>query len=139
MTDPTPSDPAGSGNPPDTERPGTERADTERPDTERPETESAHVIARHGDPSVGRTPAPAGHPETHVEWVRPTDMAARAGARVMEKTADLNQDVHELVRQASRDGAARIRRALSHREADLVPDASTSPAQPVLGRQGVSR
>ena len=134
MTDPTPSDPAGSGNPPDTERPGTERADTERPDTE-----GAHVIARHGDPSVGRTPAPAGHPETHVEWVRPTDMAARAGARVLEKTADVNQDVHELVRQASRDGAARVRRALSHREADLVPDASTSPARPVLGRQGVSR
>lgn len=101
--------------------------------------ESAHVIARHGDPSVGRIPAPAEHPETHVEWVRPTDMAARAGARVLEKTADVNQDVHELVRQASRDGAARIRRALSHREADLVPDASTSPARPVLGRQGVSR
>lgn len=94
MTDPTPSDPAGSGNPPDAERPGAERADTERPDTERPDTEGAHVIARHGDPSVGRTPAPAGHPETHVEWVRPTDMAARAGARVMEKTADVNQDVH---------------------------------------------
>jgi len=134
MTDPTPSDPAGSGNPPDTERPGTERADTERPDTE-----GAHVIARHGDPSVGRTPTPARHPETHVEWVRPTDMAARAGARVLEKTADVNQDVHELVSQASRDGAARIRRALSHREADLVPDASTNPARPVLGRQGVSR
>ena len=49
MTDPTPSDPAGSGKP---------------PDTERPDTEGAHVIARHGDPSVGRTPAPAGHPET---------------------------------------------------------------------------
>lgn len=139
MTDPALSDPAGSGNPTDTERPGTERADTKRPDTERPDTEGAHVIARHGDPSVGRTPAPAGHPETHVEWVRPTDMAARAGARVMEKTADVNQDVHELVRQASRDGAARIRRALSHREADLTPDAPTSPAQPVLGRQGVSR
>ena len=124
MTDPTPSDPAGSGKP---------------PDTERPDTEGAHVIARHGDPSVGRTPAPAGHPETHVEWVRPTDMAARAGARMMEKTADVNQDVHELVLQASRDGAARIRRALSHREADLVADVPTSPAQPVLGRQGVSR
>ncbi|WP_417540419.1 hypothetical protein [Microbacterium maritypicum] len=139
MTDPTPSVPVGGGNPPDAERPGTERADAKRPDTERPDMESAHVIARHGDPSVGRTPAPAGHPDTHVEWVRPTDMAARAGARVMEKTADVNQDVHELVRQASRDGAARIRRALSHREADLVPDVPTSPAQPVLGRQGVSR
>lgn len=139
MTDPTPSVPAGSGTPPDTERAGTERADTERPDTEGPDMEGAHMIARHGDPSVGRTPAPAGHPETHVEWVRPTDMAARAGAGVMEKTADVNQDVHELVRQASRHGAARIRRALSHREADLVPDVSTSPAQPVLGRQGVSR
>lgn len=129
MTAPTPSDPVGSGNPPD----------AERPDTARPEREGAHVIARHGDPSVGRTPAPAGHPETHVEWVRPTDMAARAGARVMEKTADVNQDVHELVRQASRDGAARIRRALSHREADLVPDMATSLARSVLGRQGVSR
>ena len=139
MTDPAPSDPAGSGNPPEAERPGTERADTKRPDTERPDTDGAHVIARHGDPSVGRTPAPAGHPETHVEWVRPTDMAARAGARMMEKTADVNQDVHELVLQASRDGAARIRRALSHREADLVADVPTSPAQPVLGRQGVSR
>ena len=124
MTGPTPSDPVGSGN---------------TPDTERPDTDGAHVIARHGDPSVGRTPAPAGHRDPHVEWVRPTDMAARAGARMMEKTADVNQDVHELVLQASRDGAARIRRALSHREADLVADVPTSPAQPVLGRQGVSR
>ena len=132
MTDPTPSDPASSATPP-------EHDQHDQHDSERVDPDGAHVIARHGDPSVARTATPAGHAETHVDWVRPTDMAARAGARVMEKTADLNQDVHELVRQASRDGAARIRRALSHREADLVPDVSTSPAQPALGRQGVSR
>ncbi|MDQ1203895.1 hypothetical protein [Microbacterium sp. SORGH_AS_0862] len=122
MTDPTSSEPAGDAAPPGPARP-----------------DGAHVIARHGDPSVSRPGPPAGHAQTHVDWVRPTDVAARAGARVLEKTADVNQDVHELVRQASRGGAARIRRALSHREADLVPDVSTSPAQPVLGRQGVSR
>ncbi len=129
MTDPTPSAAADSETPPE----------PDRPDTERVDAEGAHAIARHDDPSIGRSPTPAGHPETHVEWVRPTDMAARAGARVMEKTADVNQDVHQLVRQASRDGAARIRRALSHREVDLTPDVSTSPAAPARGRQGVSR
>jgi hypothetical protein len=129
MTDPTTSASARRGIPPEPDRPYTERSDTE----------GAHVIARHGDPSVTRTATPAGHSGTHVDWVRPTDIAARAGARVMEKTADMNQDVHEHVRQASRDADARIRRALSHREANLVPDVPTSPAQPVLGRQGVSR
>ncbi|MHC9043321.1 hypothetical protein ACYX8G_01985 [Microbacterium saperdae] len=129
MTDPTPSAVVGGDTPPEPDRLDDERADTE----------GAHVIARHGDPSVTRTPTPAGHPKTHVEWVRPTDMAARAGARVMEKTADVTPEVHKLVRQASRDGAASIRRALSHREVDLTPDVSTRPGQPVLGRQGVSR
>ena len=127
MTDPTSSEPAGDATPPEPDRRDSEHAD------------GAHVIARHGDPSVSRASTPAGHAQTHVDWVRPTDVAARAGARVLEKTADVNQDVHELVRQASRDGAARIRRALSHREADLVPDLPASPAQPVPGRQGVSR
>lgn len=131
MTDPTPSEPARSETPPEHDQHDTER--------ERVDADGAHVIAHQGDPSVARTATPAGHAETHVDWVRPTDMAARAGARVMEKTADLNQDINELVRQASRDGAARIRRALSHRESYLTPDAPTSPAQPVLGRQGVSR
>lgn len=132
MTDPTPSDPASSGTPP-------ERDQHDQHDSERVDADGAHVIARHCDPSVARTATPARHTETHVDWVRPTDMAARAGARLLEKTADLNQNVHELIRQASRDGAARIRRALSHREVDLTPDAPTSPVQPVLGRQGVSR
>lgn len=131
MTDATPSDPAGTRTPPEHDQHDSER--------ERVDADGADVIARHGDPSVAGTAIPAGHAETHVDWVRPTDMAARAGARVMEKTADLNQDVHELVRQASRDGAAHIRRALSHREVDLTADAPTSSAQPVLGRQGVSR
>ena len=127
MTDPTSSEPAGDATPPEPDRRDSEHAD------------GAHVIARHGDPSVSRPSAPAGHAQTHVDWVRPTDVAARAGARGREKTAAGNPAVHALVRPAARDGAARIRRALSHREADLVPDVSTSPAQPALGRQGVSR
>lgn len=124
-------DPAYRGN----ERP----PEPDRPDSARVDTDDAHSSARHGDPSISRPPTPAAPPDTHVEWVRPTDMAARAGARVMGKTADANQDVHELVRQASRDGAVRIRRALSHREMDLTPDVSTSSAAPSRGRQGVSR
>ena len=102
MTGPTPSDPVGSGN---------------TPDTERPDTDGAHVIARHGDPSVGRTPAPAGHPEPPVEWVRPTDLMARTGSRMAGAGIAFQADMARRSRHAATTSA----RVLAVRARRLPP------------------
>lgn len=43
-------------------------------------------LATHKDPTLALEPeAPAADGRARVEWVRPTDLAARAGGRVMER------------------------------------------------------
>lgn len=80
-----------------------------------------------------------------VQWVRPTDLAARAGAAVLKAGIDVNQRTRAMVREAAVEAARatrdKLRRALSRREQALTPDApaTTAAVLPVVGRRGVSR
>lgn len=142
MTDPSwPQTPAADTN--------TREAQT-RADAQRAE-ENAHAAeAIHTDPALHRAGADTLQEEAEqdgrlrVQWVRPTDLAARAGARVLEGGIDLSQRNVGLARQAAleagRDGLGRLRRALAHREQALTPDTPTPAAtRPAVGRQEVSR
>lgn len=89
------------------------------------------------------TAAPDGR--VRVQWVRPTDLVARAGAVVLEAGIDLNQRTRALVREAAVEAARgardKLRQALARREQALTPDApaTTATVSPVVGRQGVGR
>jgi len=123
----------------------------ERPREDPEQEEAAAIEMIRTDPALRReasgTDASAPTQEQddplRVQWVRPTDLAARAGARVLEKGMELNQHNIDLARQtaleAARDARGRLRQALARREHALTPDTPDTAATPVLGRQGVSR
>lgn len=69
-------------------------------------TESVE-FAVHGDPSVGRAAPGAGRdtaedPRRRVDWVRPTDLAARASASGMAHSAEWNMRAHQWLRAQPR-------------------------------------
>ena len=124
------------------------------PSYEQPQTDADHdtaaIAAIRTDPALrAKTltpeaqPTPEDEERLRVQWVRPTDLAARAGARMLEKGIDVNQHTAALARQstleAARNARGKIRQALAHREQALTPDTPTTAPAPVLGRQGVSR
>ena len=96
-------------------------------------------LAVHGDPSVGRT-APEGEQKDpkdrrlRVDWVRPTDLAARAGADGLARSAEWNMRAHKWLRAQPR--------RLAHATVDVarrLPPLSRfgNPATP--GRQAPAR
>jgi hypothetical protein len=117
------------------------------PADDRPETTNLDPVhpymirQRIPDPEGTSNPDPedAG---MRVQWVRPTDLAARAGAVTLEKSADLHRRSHQLVREAvaeaTRSGRDRLQRLLARREQQLTSDTATTTAQRTLGRKGVS-
>lgn len=155
MTDPTLPDSTQSATP----RPGVpapypqDRVAPPSGDRSRDEGEQATAIeAIRTDPVLRReasgtqeqtTPEQEDDDRMRVQWVRPTDLAARAGARVLEKGVELNQRSVDLARQAAleagRGARDRLRHALARREQALAPDTPTTAQSPVAGRQGVSR
>lgn len=146
------SDPTLPPNISDSERPTAPVLPAETGATETSTHDAVRVEALREDPALNPKPRTAldtdvldsdGDDQLRVQWVRPTDLAARAGARLMEKGVETNQHHIDLVRQAAletgRTVKDRLRRALARREQDLTPDAPTTAAAPALGRQGVSR
>ncbi|SJN41513.1 hypothetical protein FM104_11450 [Microbacterium esteraromaticum] len=122
----------------------------ERARDEGEQEEAAAIEAIRTDPALRREAestqeqnAPEEDDRMRVQWVRPTDLAARAGARVLEKGVELNQHSVDLARQAALEAARgardRLRQALARREQALTPDTPTTAGSPVAGRQGVSR
>lgn len=100
-------------------------------------TGTHHPLATHGDPSLRRPSRQEA--ARHVQWVRPTDVAARAGAVVLDKSAEVNRHARQVTLELARDGAAHLRRALARREAALSAEAPAPGAAPARRRQGVSR
>lgn len=114
----------------------------ERPDS--PETPSgmearASEFATHGDPTVTRQTSVRGR--GGVEWVRPTDVAARAGGAIVGKGAELNTRLRDATLEGIREGRAQLAERLARRQQQIDPD-TTVPARTQelrLGRTGVSR
>ncbi|MGN7862928.1 hypothetical protein ACTJI8_20320 [Microbacterium sp. 22303] len=96
-------------------------------------------IAKHGDPSVPGTTAAAAGARRSVEWVRPTDLAARGGARLTEGVLATQERLTEIVRETVRENRTHMRTFLARREAELTPETPATSSQRVLGRTAVSR
>lgn len=149
MTDPTPVHPdttAGTDGRlraqlPDPHLAGAERRELpETPSgTEPREAERASEFATHGDPTLTRQTSTRGR--GGVEWVRPTDVAARAGGAIVGKGAELNTRLRDATLEGIREGRAQLAEHLARRQQQIDPD-TTVPAQTQelrLGRTGVSR
>ena len=102
----------------------------------------ASEFATHGDPTLARRGG-AGpiSPRSRVQWVRPTDLATRAGGVVLDRGAELNTRLRDAVLDGVREGRAQLQERLTRRQESLDPDVS-SPTSAVgrgVGRTGVSR
>ncbi|MBY0688833.1 hypothetical protein [Microbacterium marinilacus] len=145
MTDPT------TTNQPDPRDPVLDRTTDERRDpddvehTSERDPERASAFATRGDPSTTTTDVPEVAQRSGVRWVRPTDLAAQAGAAVLARGAAANQQLHDAVAEGLRELRelrANLADRLARRQAQLEPEATTmGPAtqERSLGRTGVSR
>ena len=145
MTDPTTTanDPTGTGprgpvldrttdedrNPDDVER-ASER-----------DPERASAFATRGDPSTTTAEVSEGAQHAGVRWVRPTDLAAQAGAAVLARGAAANTQLHDAVAEGLREMRANLADRIARRQAQLEPDTTTGLAtrERSLGRTGVGR
>ncbi|MDQ1128984.1 hypothetical protein [Microbacterium sp. SORGH_AS_0888] len=147
MTDPTP--PTAHPADLDSRDPGTDRpldedreADTSE-HTPEGDPERASPFATRGDPSTTTTAdAPEGPQPAGVRWVRPTDLAAQAGAAVLARGAAANTQLHDAVADGLRELRANLADRLAHRQTHLEPEATTTgptTRERPLARTGVSR
>ncbi|UOQ56387.1 hypothetical protein MUN78_11950 [Leucobacter allii] len=105
-----------------------------------PDQDEESRLATHKDPTLTsepERPIPAGH--SRVEWVRPTDLAARAGTRVMERGQDLNQQLMSAVKEAAREQRDTLRQRLAARSSDVSVTGPERTGVRTPGREGVSR
>ena len=101
----------------------------------------ASEFATHGDPTLTRDGTDPVSKRPGVQWVRPTDLAARAGSTVLDRGAELNTRLRDAVLDGVREGSAQLHERLARRQEALDPDVS-SPTSTVgrgVGRTGVSR
>lgn len=101
----------------------------------------ASEFATHGDPTLTRDGTDPVAKRPGVQWVRPTDLAARAGGAVLDRGAELNTRLRDAVLDGVREGRAQLQERLARRQESLDPDVSspTSPLWRGVGRTGVSR
>lgn len=101
----------------------------------------ASEFATHGDPTLARNSTGPVARRPGVQWVRPTDLAARAGGAVLDRGAEWNTRLHDAVLDGVREGRAQLQERLARRQEALDPDLSspTSVSGRVVGRTGVSR
>lgn len=105
------------------------------------EEERASAFATHGGPTLTGQDVETGGLRAGVQWVRPTDLAARAGGAALEKGAEWNTLLHDAAIDGIREARAQLHERLARRQDDLDPETTTrdAAAQRGLGRTGVSR
>lgn len=104
------------------------------------EERRANEFATHGDPMLTRNDIDPVSKRPGVQWVRPTDLAARAAGSLVDRGADLNTRLHDAVLAGVRDGRAELQERLARRQMQLDPETTqTATPQLSLGRTGVSR
>lgn len=101
----------------------------------------ASEFATHGDPTITRDSTDPVAKRPGVQWVRPTDLAARAGGAVLDRGAELNTRLRVAVLDGVREGRAQLQERLARRQEALDSDVSspTSALGRGVGRAGVSR
>ena len=104
------------------------------------EEQRASEFVAHGDPTLSRNNTDPVSQRPGVQWVRPTDVAARAGGIVMDRGMELNTRLRDAVIDGVSAGRSQLQDALARRQTQLDPDDNPTRAQArVLGRAGVSR
>lgn len=97
-------------------------------------------FATHGDPTLSQDDADPVSRRAGVQWVRPTDLAARAGGAVVERGMDLNTQLRDAVLEGVRSGRAQLAARLAARQTQLDPETvPTRTPERSSGRTGVSR
>lgn len=145
MTDPTTPDPQHVGQQRLADHDHEKDGRTDTPGTPAPgevaEDARASEFATHGDPTLTRDGTDPVGKRPGVQWVRPTDLAARAGGVVLERGAELNTRLRDAVLEGVREGRAQLQERLARRQESLDPDLSspTSALGRGVGRTGVSR
>lgn len=114
--------------------PVTARA-VDAPSTPREQKAAVSEPARHEDPSLSMKQAR----RPTVEWVRPTELAQRAGAKILSIGADANQRLHAAMREAVRGGGTHLRDALHRRESALADDTPESTRGTAARREVIGR
>lgn len=148
MTDPTTPDPRRVDAPPLRESQDQQADEGRRSNTattptpdEAIEDARASEFATHGDPTLIRDSTDPAAKPPGVQWVRPTDLAARAGSTVLERGAELNTHLRDAVLEGVREGRAQLHEHLARHQEALDPDVNgpTSAVGRGVGRTGVSR
>lgn len=104
------------------------------------EQRQASEFATHGDPTLHDNSADPASRRPGVQWVRPTDLAARAGGVIIDRGMELNTRLRDAVLEGVRQGRAHMADRLASRQAQLDPEnGPTRTTQRSLGRTGVSR
>ncbi|MGP5665006.1 hypothetical protein ACTXPK_08720 [Glutamicibacter arilaitensis] len=123
--------PADVAQPPDTQTATAEVTAAER---------RASEFATHGDPTLAREGVDPVSKRPGMQWVRPTDLAARAGGAIVDRGADLNLRLRDAVLAGVREGRAQLQERLARRQLELDPETTQAASlQRSLGRSGVSR
>lgn len=111
------------------------------PDVAIGSADEASRFATHGDPTLTRTVTAAeAARRAGAQWVRPTDLAARAGGKIIDHGTKWNTQLHDAVLAGIRDARAGLQERLARRQNDLEPTSPTTgrAVRPVAGRTGVS-
>ena len=126
---------------PDPHTPGAERREPFETLSGMGTREAARVseFATHGDPTLTKPTSVRGR--GGVEWVRPTDVAARAGGAIVGTGAELNTRLRDATLEGVREGRAQLAERLALRQQQIDPDTTVPPRTQELrlGRTGVSR
>ena len=97
-------------------------------------------LATHKDPTLADDLAQDAAQRAGVQWVRPTDLAARAGGRVVEQGMEWNTLLRDAALEGVRESRAQLHERLARRQQELEPESMPERAQQrSLGRTGVSR
>lgn len=91
------------------------------------------------DPDSTLTDARTPQPHTSVEWVRPTDLAARGAGTTLGRGTELPEQLRAAVKEFAHQQRGTLGQRLAERGEALEPTTGERTRTPALEREGVSR
>jgi len=95
-------------------------------------------LATHPDPSLNPEAELTPDGRSKVEWVRPTDLAARSGAEVLAAVHDRDLSLRAAIKEAAREQRKTLEQQVAERGEELTVT-SIGRSTLVATREGVSR
>jgi len=100
--------------------------------------EERSPLATHPDPSLNPDAERSVDGRSKVEWVRPTDLAARSGAEVLAAVRDRDLSLRTAIKEAAREQRKTLEQRVAERGEELDVT-SIGRSTLVATREGVSR